>query len=142
MIANVLKQSIPATFRLFLCVNFLIYGGVKIVMGQFGEPTPEIASLRGEGFTLAWTFFGYSRMYELFIGFGEVIAALLIAIPRISTIGAICYFPIALNVMMVNYFYDIGVQDLSTVMTLMCLVLLWLDRKKLLLLVPGKERTR
>ena len=131
---RVLQQSIPTTFRLFLAANFLIYGVVKLTFGQFGVPTEEIASMRGEGFTLAWTFFGYSRFYEIFIGLGEVISAILIAIPRTATLGAICYFPIAVNVMMVNYAFNIGVQDLSTVLTIMCLILLWLDRKKLRLI--------
>lgn len=128
---RVLKQSIPTTFRFFLASSFLIYGLVKIVMGQFGAPPPEIAELNGEGFTLAWTFFGYSRFYEIVIGLGEVIAALLLIIPKTKTLGAIIYFPIAVNVMLVNYCFDIGVQDLSTVLTFMCLLLLWIDRKKL-----------
>lgn len=131
---RVFQQSIPTTFRLFLAANFLIYGAAKLTFGQFGVPTEEIIAMRGEGFALAWTFFGYSRYYEIFIGLGEVIAAVLIMIPRTQTLGAICYFPIVVNVMMVNYFFDIGVQDLSTVLTIMCLILIWLDRKKLLLI--------
>ncbi|WP_166245460.1 hypothetical protein [Paenibacillus turpanensis] len=139
MLYRVLRQSIPATFRLYLGVVFLIYGGVKIVFGQFGEPSPGALELKGEGFVAVWSFFGYSRPYELFVGWGEVIAALLIMIPRTSTFGALCYLPIAVNVMMVNYFYNIGVQDLSTLLTVMCLVLLWVDRKKLLPLLSRKE---
>jgi hypothetical protein len=115
-------------------IQFLIYGMVKLVFGQFGVPGPDIASLRGEGFVLAWTFFGYSRVYEIFIGIGEVLAGLLIMIPRTFTLGAVIYFPIALNIMMVNYCYQIGVQDLSTVLVLMNVYLLWLDRKKLLMI--------
>lgn len=140
MVMRVLGKSIPATIQLFLGIIFFIYGMVKLVFGQFGAPTPEIAALHSEGFTLAWTFFGYSRLYELFIGAGEVAAAILIMIPRTRTLGAVIYFPIAANVMLVNYCYDIGVQDLSTVLTLMCLVLLWLDRKKLLTLIGRKEQ--
>nr|WP_106782640.1 hypothetical protein [Lysinibacillus timonensis] len=129
---RVLKQSIPTTFRLFLASTFIIYGLAKIVMGQFGAPPPEIADMRGEGFTLAWTFFGYSRLYEVVIGIGEVVAALLLLIPKTKTLGAVVFFPIAVNVMLVNYCFDIGVQDLSTVLTVMCLCLLWVDRKKLI----------
>lgn len=140
-LARVLKQSIPTTFRLFMAFNFLIYGAAKLVMGQFGAPTPEIAAMNGEGFTMAWTFFGYSRIYEIFIGWGEVIAAVLIMIPRTATLGAVCYFPIVLNVMMVNYCFDIGVQDLSTILTIMCFVLLWLDRKKLFVLFRNIEKS-
>lgn len=62
MIIRVLRQSIPSTLRFFLSVNFLIYGASKLIFGQFGEITPEIAAMNGEGFAVAWTFFGYSRI--------------------------------------------------------------------------------
>lgn len=139
MIFRVLRQSIPATIRYFLASMFLLYGLAKLVFGQFGEPTAEIAAAKGEGFALAWTFFGYSKVYEMFIGLGEVGAAILLLFPRTATLGALIYFPIAVNVMLVNYCFDIGVQDLSTVLAVMCFVLLWLDRKKLLLLVSREE---
>ncbi|WP_010269137.1 hypothetical protein [Paenibacillus senegalensis] len=135
MIIRILSKSIPTTFRLFLGIIFLIYGMVKLVFGQFGEPTPEIAALHSEGFVLAWTFFGYSRLYELFIGVGEVAAGILIMIPRTAALGTAIYFPIALNVMLVNYCYSIGVQDLSTVLTVLCLVLLWIYRRKYMVLL-------
>lgn len=35
------RKSIPATFRLFLAFNFFVYGLAKVVIGQFGEVTPE-----------------------------------------------------------------------------------------------------
>jgi hypothetical protein len=122
-----------------MAFNFFIYGVLKLTVGQFGEPSSDMAALKGGGFILAWTFFGYSSIYEIFIGRGEVIAAVLILIPRTSTIGAMIYFPIAVNVMLVNYCFDIGVQDLSTILTGMCFVLLWLDRRKFIPLLAGKE---
>ncbi|MDN4594999.1 hypothetical protein [Polycladomyces subterraneus] len=115
-------------------IQLLLYGLVKLAFGQFGIPAADIASSHGEGFVLAWKFFGYSRVYEIFIGIGEVLAGLLIMIPRTFTLGAVIYFPIALNIMMVNYCYRIGVQDLSTMLVLMNVYLLWLDRKKLLMI--------
>lgn len=142
LLVRALKQSVPATFRLFLAANFLIYGAAKLMMGQFGIPASEIAAVKGEGFVTAWTFFGYSRTYEIFIGLGEIISAILIMIPRTATLGAVCYFPIVLNVMMVNYCFDIGVQDLSTVLTIMCVILLWLDRKKLFLIFAAEYKGR
>ncbi|MFS3927114.1 hypothetical protein ACR3I8_11925 [Priestia flexa] len=139
---SIFRQSIPATLRIFLGIVFLIYGSVKIVFGQFGEPTPEALALNGEGFVMAWRFFGYSKEYEIIIGIGEVVAAILIMIPRTALFGAICYFPIVINVMMINYFFDIGVQDLSTVLTLMCLALLFFERKRLIQALFVKEEGR
>ncbi|MCY8510923.1 hypothetical protein MOD07_15400 [Bacillus mojavensis] len=127
-----LRKSIPATFRLFLAFNFVVYGLAKVVMGQFGGVTPEIAAAvgKGKGFTIAWTFFGYSHVYEVFIGFGEIIAAVLLLIPRTSALGAVVFMPIIVNIVIINYCFDIGVQDLSTILMIMCLILLWIDRRK------------
>lgn len=133
MIKNVLKQSIPTTFRLFMGIIFLIYGLIKFWPGQFGDVTgTPVAQGKSEGFILAWKFFGYSRFYEIFIGCGEVIAAILVMIPVTATFGAIIYLPIAVNITVINFCYQIGVADLSLVLSLMCLTLLWLDRKKLM----------
>ncbi|WP_108022086.1 hypothetical protein [Melghirimyces profundicolus] len=131
-------DAVPTTFRLFLATNFLIYGVAKLTMGQFGE-SPEILEARGEGFATAWSFFGYSRAYEIFIGLGEVGAALLLLIPLTRTWGALISFPIALNVMMVNYCFNIGVQDLSTVLVAMNVYLLWIGRKKFEILFDREE---
>ncbi|SFE75481.1 hypothetical protein [Alteribacillus iranensis] len=135
-----LQQAVPTTFRLFLAFTFLVYGGAKLTFGQFGIPSEEIAAANGEGFTLAWTFFGYSRLYEIVIGLGEVLAAILLLFPRTATLGAICFLPIATNVMIINYVFDIGVQDLSTLLTAMCLYLLWIDRKKLYFIFMPSDR--
>ncbi|PRZ15912.1 hypothetical protein CLV36_103138 [Laceyella sediminis] len=133
-----LCKSFPMTLRWFMAMIFLLYGGVKLIFGQFGHiPLNEItqaAAQKGEGFAITWAFFGYSRPYELFVGLGEVIPALLLLNPRTATLGAVMYFPVAFNVMLVNYFYHIGVHDLSTVLVIMNLVLLWLDRRKLLMI--------
>ncbi|WP_411801221.1 hypothetical protein [Bacillus atrophaeus] len=126
-----LKQSVPATFRLFLALNFLLYGLAKLVIGQFGVPSAESVMANGEGFGMVWEFFGYSRLYEIFIGVGETAAAILLLIPRTYTLGAVVFLPIIANVTMVNYCFNIGVQDLSTVLLIMCLILLWIDRGKL-----------
>lgn len=124
------SKSIPATFRLFLAFNFFVYGLAKVVIGQFGEVTPEIEAAAGEGFAVVWTFFGYSRVYELFIGFGEILAAVLLLIPRTSALGAVVFMPIIVNIVLINYCFHIGVQDLSTILMVMCLILLWVDRRK------------
>lgn len=131
-ILPVLKKSILMTFRIYLSIVFLIYGLAKFWPGQFPHGTHVVYdSSVNSPFDLAWAFFGHSRMYELMIGAGEVTAAILLLIPRTRTLGALIYFPIALNVMMVNYFFEIGVQDLSTVMVVMAGCLLLVDFKKL-----------
>jgi uncharacterized membrane protein YphA (DoxX/SURF4 family) len=132
-ITRILKQTILTACRWYLSLLFLIYGVAKIYPGQFPSHTRVIYdSAKNTPFELAWAFFGHSRLYEIFIGAGEVTSALLLLFPRTKTLGAVLYFPIVINVWMVNICFDIGVQDLSTLLVLMCICLLYADRKKLL----------
>ncbi|WP_414852190.1 hypothetical protein [Brevibacillus sp. IT-7CA2] len=96
--------------RLYLAFSFFLYGD-----------EPRI---------LAWHFFGYSRFYEIFIGIAELACALLLLFPRTRTIAAICLFPISLNITIVNFEFDISAQVYSLLLTVMCGLLLWGDRKK------------
>lgn len=130
-----LKQSIPLTCRWFIGLVFILYGLPKLTFGQFHVSFDQIADIamkKGEGFALTWAFFSHSRVYEVFIGLGEIAAAILLMIPRTSTLGAVVTLPITANIMMINYCYQIGVQDLSTLLVLMNLFLLWIDRSPLM----------
>lgn len=133
------KQAFPTSCRLFMGFIFLIYGIPKLVSSQFQVKSGSIEALPaakavGESFVVAWKFFGYSRWYEIFIGIGEITAAILIMIPVTATLGAVIYLPIAANIMMVNYFYVKGVAGLTTLLVLLNIYLLWVDRKKLMLI--------
>lgn len=55
----------------FLAIVFLMYGIPKFFISQF-TTTPELIAQKGIGYEIAWPFFGYSRIYEYFIAFGEV----------------------------------------------------------------------
>jgi uncharacterized membrane protein YphA (DoxX/SURF4 family) len=128
---RIFSKSIPATMQLYLAFSFFLYGIVKIP-GQFSPPkTFTFDPSQDEPLILAWHFFGYSRFYELFIGIAELACALLLLFPRTRTIAAICLFPITLNITIVNFAFDISAQNYSLLLTVMCGLLLWVDRKKL-----------
>jgi hypothetical protein len=80
---------------------------------------------------LAWTFLGFSKGYNLFMGIAEV-AAVLLLFRRTLTFGLIITLMTTANVMAVNYFYDVPVKLLSTHLVLMTVFLLLRDLKKLL----------
>lgn len=129
--ARILSKSIPATMRLYLAFSFFLYGLVKLP-GQFSPPAKfTFDPSQDEPLTLAWHFFGYSRFYELFIGIAELVCAILILIPWTRTIAAVCLFPITLNITIVNFAFDISAKNYSLLLTVMCGLLLWVDRKKL-----------
>jgi hypothetical protein len=69
---------------------------------------------------LAWAFLGFSKGYILFMGLAEICAGLLL-FRRTMTFGAIITLMTAMNVMAVNYFYDVPVKILSTHLVLMTL---------------------
>lgn len=111
------------------------YGLVKIVKLQF--PYPSFGRLlQGYGDSspmgIAWTFLGFSKGYNIFMGIAEVLAGLLL-FRRTLTVGAIITLMAAMNVMAVNYFYDVPVKILSTHLVLMTLILLSKNIQQLLL---------
>lgn len=127
--------------RFYLAFTLFNYGIVKIIQLQF--PSPHVGRLMqpyGESspMGLAWTFLGFSKGYNIFMGVAEC-AALLLLFRRTMTFGAIITLMTAANVMAVNYFFDVPVKILSTMLVVMTLFLLAHDIKRLsLFLFSGK----
>ena len=76
---------------------------------------------------LLWTLMGYSRPYAVFAGLGEVSAGLLLLSRRTSTIGALISFGVMLNVVMLNFCYDVPVKQFSSHLVLAALFVAWPD---------------
>ena len=133
--------------RGFLAIAFLIYGIAKLADIQFNpayqpyafENVPlELLS----GFQLTWRFFGYSRVYQCAIGLAEVGAAVLLLSSRTSAFGALVFFPVIVNVVLVDLCFNIPGD--ATVMALSLLggdlVLLVADRHRLRLALAALIR--
>jgi len=112
--------------RYSLALVLFQYGIFKIFKSQF--PFPELDTLtRSYGdsspMNLAWNFFGFSKGYNMFIGIAEL-CGLLLLFRRTVTLGALIAFATTVNIMAVNYFYDVPVKILSTALVVMSLFLL------------------
>lgn len=119
--------------RFYVGLMLINYGLVKVIKLQFSYPSfYRLLQDYGESspMGLAWTFLGFSKGYNLFMGIAEVLAGLLL-FRRTLTLGAIITLMTTANVMAVNYFYDIPVKLLSTHLVLFTLFLLSRDVKKL-----------
>ncbi|MDP5081695.1 MAG: hypothetical protein NWP87_03495 [Winogradskyella sp.] len=121
--------------RYYVGLMLVSYGMVKVIQIQF--PSPDFYRLLepyGESspMGLAWTFLGFSKGYNMFMGIAELAAGLLL-FRRTMTFGALITLMTAMNVMAVNYFFDVPVKLLSTHLVLMALFLLSKDIKKLAL---------
>jgi hypothetical protein len=108
------------------CISFC-YGIIKLFPVQMSAPnlallqTP-LGELRP--FDLLWATFGYGRPYQAFSGFFEVVVAVLILFKRTRVIGLIIIVSVMLNVIMLNYTYQVGVLILSFYILLVALFLL------------------
>lgn len=115
--------------RLTVGFTLLYYGFRKIYPTQF--PAPDFSRLTetyGESspMGLLWTFMGASRAYEMFSGLMEAVAGTLLLFRRTSTLGALFATAVMLNIVVLNFCYDVPVKLYS-------LHLLWMS---LFLLVP------
>ncbi|MBX7127397.1 MAG: hypothetical protein K1X47_17005 [Cyclobacteriaceae bacterium] len=117
---------LDVTIRFYLASVILGYGFAKVFVSQF----PHLMANMDARFTelspmrVAWAFFGYSRGYQMFLGWGEVIPALLLLFRRTSLLGALLMLVVMLNVFLINIFFDVCVKLNSGLYTVLSLFIL------------------
>src|SRR5262245_46329088 len=120
-----------ATFcRVALALGFIPSGIVK-VMGERFTGLPSNHPLGHYFDALFLT--GY---YYTFIGVGQLIAAVLLLIPRTALLGAIFYFPIMLNICVLTYSVRFEGTRIATLMLLANMFLLAWDYPRLKSILP------
>ena len=118
--------------RLIVGFAFLTYGTVKLLGGQFHHGDFVIDSRNTEGTWLVWCFFGYSPVYARFIGLCELMPAILVLIPRTSTLGALALLAVSLNITVMDFCFAFpGVKYLALLLTVLCGVLVAGDYRRL-----------
>lgn len=126
---STLYYWLTAAIRFYVALMLINYGMVKVIKLQF--PYPDFYRLTetygdSSPMGLAWTFLGFSKGYNVFMGVAEIAAALLL-FRRTMTVGAIITLMTTTSVMAINYFYDVPVKIVSTMLTVMTLFLLLKD---------------
>src|SRR4030095_6979701 len=116
--------------RIALALGFIPSGIVK-VMGERFTGLPSNHPLGHYFDALHLT--GY---YYTFIGVGQLLAALLLLIPRTALLGAIVYFPIILNICVLTYATRFEGTRIATFMLLANLFLLVWDYPRLKYVLP------
>ncbi len=119
--------------RFYIGLVLINYGMVKVIKVQF--PAPGFYRLtetygNSSPMGLAWTYLGFSKGYNLFMGVAEI-ASIFLLFRRTMTFGAIITLMTTANIMAVNYFYDVPVKILTTMLVTMTLFLLLNDAKRL-----------
>lgn len=120
---------LTTVMRFYVALVLIGYGLEKVVKIQFLSPDyRRLMQPYGESspMGLAWTFFGFSKGYNMFMGIAEI-ASILLLFRRTVTFGAIITLMTTANVMAINYFYDVPVKIFATTLFLMTLFLLLKD---------------
>ncbi len=95
--------------RYFLACILLAYGIVKVMGTQFPHMMANMDArfIELNPMRVAWTFFGYSKGYQMFLGWGEMIPGLLLLFRRTALLGALISLIVMLNVFLINVFFDV-----------------------------------
>lgn len=127
--------DLAARIHVFLFLN--VYGLGKIAGNQFyrkGHLPPEIAEQKlGDvsSFDLAWTFFGHSTAYILFIGMTQLLGAWLLLWNRTKMIGIAILIPVMLNIVVLDALFEVEGAIISAAIYLgLLLLVLWLNRSQ------------
>jgi uncharacterized membrane protein YphA (DoxX/SURF4 family) len=130
-----LLYLLTVLIRAYVGFMMISYGLMKLFNMQFGDISEyRLKSTYGESspMGLAWTFFAYSMGYKYFMGFAELVGGLLLLFRRTSSLGAVITFTVTANIMAVNYFFDVPVKIISTILVVMSLFLILKDAKRFL----------
>lgn len=120
--------------RYYLAFMMFTYGFIKIIKLQF--PSPGLITLTepygdSSPMGLAWTFIGYSKGYNIFIGSAEVIGGALLFFKRTTLFGALITMTVMMNVAAMNFAYDIPVKIFSVNLVVIAAWLALYDFKRL-----------
>ena len=113
--------------RYALASAMLGYGVSKVLHLQMPSPgAGRLTETYGASspMALAWTFMGYSAGYSFFAGAMECLGGLLLLFRRTATLGAIVTAAVMVNVVMMNFCFDIPVKLYSTHLLLAALAIL------------------
>ncbi|MCH8149308.1 MAG: thiol-disulfide oxidoreductase DCC family protein, partial [Planctomycetes bacterium] len=121
--------------RYCLGAFMLSYGWAKLLPVQFGVPGPDrmmtpIGDTSPMG--LLWTFMGASPAYTMFAGFGEALSGFLLLWRRTALPGALLAAGVMLNVVALNFCYDVPVKLFSIHLMLMAVFVIVPDAVRLL----------
>lgn len=138
---NTLQYWFLVFIRMIIIAAMLLYGFVKIFKLQFPsaslthllDPLGDFSPMR-----LAWTYMGFSKGFNVFVGFLEVLGGLLLIPRRTQTLGAFIVLGVMTQVAVMNFCYDIPVKLFSVHLVIMAFVIFITDNRFLNVFVKNK----
>lgn len=121
--------------RYFLAVSMIRYGAIKIIPSQMiaPPPLPVLQQRIGDIFPnhLLWWTVGASPPFETATGLAELLAGVLLLLPRTTLLGALIGTANMLLVFLLNMGYDIPVKLPSLHLLVMAVILVAPDWRRL-----------
>jgi hypothetical protein len=118
----------------YLSLILFKYGLDKLFKVQFNQPEPNLLytplGLLDKDI-LFWSTMGTSRAYNLFMGCMEILPAVLLLFQRTRIIGAIIATGVLLNVVAINFSFDISVKLFSSFLLFLALFISWRGIKQI-----------
>lgn len=136
-----LYNGLRLFLRLGLAAQMFEYGMTKVIPVQFPEPslitlvTPT-ANVPLQG--ILWTAIGSAPAYQMFTGWAELLAGVLLLLPHTTAAGAMISLADLSQVFALNMTYDIGVKQLSFHLFLITLLVLAADARRLVWFFLGR----
>jgi hypothetical protein len=129
-----LARGLRVYVRLCLACSMISYGSLKVIKAQFPDPSLDrLLQPFGDAspMGLLWTFMGASTPYNIFTGAAEVLGGVLLVARRTMLLGALISATVLVNVVMLNFSYDVPVKLTSLHALGLALFLIAPDTKRL-----------
>lgn len=106
------QMWLVAFIRYWLALEISGYGFAKFFHLQFGESFVRNDSVVGSlsGFSLTWTYFGYSNVLNTVIGIIQVAGSIMLVFRRTTLLGVVILLPVMINIVLIDVLYSIPLQ--------------------------------
>lgn len=130
-----LEYWLRSLLRFYIAMAAVSYGIIKVFAMQMIFPSlSQLATPLGDFLPMrfSWLFIGYSTPYQMFGGFAELFAGLLLLWRRTVPLGLMVAAGAFANVVMLNLSYDVPVKLYSSHLFAACCILLMYDARRLI----------
>ncbi len=131
---NLPAYWVQVVVRYVLGYYMIEYGCAKLFLMQFQDTTfSTLLQSYGDSspMGLLWRFMGYSYPFRVFTGIAEISGGVLLLFWRTKTIGSLLTITVMINVVAMNFCYDVPVKLFSAHLLLMALYILAPDLTRL-----------
>jgi len=136
--SKTIHPAIKKYFRIgvayYLSLILFKYGFDKVFKHQFYFPEPNLLYTPLHQLSkdvLFWSSMGTSRVYSIFSGMIELLPAILLLFRKTRLLGGVIAFCVLVNVVMINFGFDISVKVFSIFLLLLSTILISSDIKRL-----------